>query len=125
MAKVVTYLVTLQGLLALEVCCLPSLFFCCYCINVHWSAVFVGVSARYCVLFTDLFIIFMSPYQVYFFFYKAHTIYVCNALLTPGFFGIKGNNINFSNFKAYFLLSYGSMSLLALSRGVLVVIECR
>ena len=61
------------------------------------------------------------------FFYKARDqIYfnVCKAQPTPGsFFGIKGNNVNYSKFKAYFLLSYGSMHVLALFRGVFVIFE--
>ena len=76
-----------------------------------------------------VFVSFMSSYQVHIeFFYKVHHKYnlnVYNALITPGFLGIKGNNVNYFKFKAYFLLSYGSMNVLALSRGVFVIFECR
>ena len=53
---------------------------------------------------------------------KVFCVFVSFLFSRPGFFGIKGNHVNFNKFKAYFLLSYGSMIVLPLFKGVFTVL---
>ena len=57
--------------------------------------------------------------------YKAHKINVCNSLPSPVFWGVKGNNVNYSKFKAYFLHSYGSTCLRVVQGGLVCLLKCR
>ena len=49
---------------------------------------------------------------------------VYHPLTLPGYFGIKGNFVNFYIFKAFLLLFFCSMKVLSLSKSILVSIKC-